>query len=157
MRKKKVIRKRLFVVLLAMASGCTKTENGLVLGIPDYERRDIKVTQVDLEILNEANNLLLNEKAWKKEHPEDCNKTQELDLYCALEAASKNVTGQYVHRQPALQEVRFVIDDKFKNRWSKHRLLDFNSHKDTSFQDIRSVLNKAISIVKIKIEHYKRD
>jgi hypothetical protein len=52
-----------------------------------------------------------------------------------------------------LQEVRFSIDDNYKNRWSTHRLIDFNANKDTRFEDIKSVLNMAISNVKIKIAH----
>jgi len=156
MRKRQVMRKLLIVVLIAMACGCTKTENGLVFGIPDYEKRDIRVSQIDLDILNKANQLLSDERTWKKGHPSDCTKTEKLDLYCALEKASLDVTGKYVHRQPALQEVRFVIDDNYKNRWNKHRLIDFNSHKDTIFDDIKSVLNMAISTVRMKITHNKR-
>ena len=63
--------------------------------------------------------------------------------------------GEYVHRQPALQEVRFAIDDNYKDRWDKHRLVDFNSHNDTNFADIKYVLNVAISTVRRKITHNK--
>lgn len=139
-----------------MLGGCTKTENGLVFGIPDYEKRDIRVSQVDLDILNKAHQLLSNERVWVKEHPSDCTKTEKLDLFCALENASIDVMGKYIHRQPALQEVRFAIDDNYKSRWRKHRLIDFNSNKDTSFDDVKLVLEMAISKVKMKITHNKR-
>ena len=76
-------------------------------------------------------------------------------MYRALETASIVVMGEYVHRQPALQEVRFAIDDNYKDRWDKHRLVDFNSHSDTSFADIKYVLNVAISNVIRKITHNK--
>lgn len=92
----------------------------------------------------------------EKEHPSDCAKSEKLDLFCALEKASIDVMGKYIHRQPALQEVRFAIDDNYKSRWSKHRLIDFNSNKDTSFNDVKSVLEMAISTVKMKITHNKR-
>ena len=147
------MRKLSIFVLVATLYGCTQTENGLVFGTSDYEKRDIHVSQVDLDILNRANQLLSDEEVWNREHPSDCSKTKKLDLFCALEKASVDVMGKYVHRQPALQEVRFVIDDHYKNRWKKHRLIDFNSNKETSFKDIKSVLNMAISTVTMKITH----
>jgi len=139
------------VLLIAMLSGCYNTENGLVFGIPNYEKRDIHVSQVDLDILNKADQLLSDEAVWERQHPSDCAKTEKLDLFCALEKASIDVMGIYVHRQPALQEVRFAIDDNYKGRWQKHRLIDFNSNKDTSFYDVKSVLEMATSAVEIKI------
>ncbi len=150
------MRKPSIIVLLAILVGCTTTENGLMFGVPDYEKRDIFVSQIDLDILNKANQLLSDERVWKKEHPSDCSKTEKLDLLCALEKASIDVMGKYIHRQPALQEVRFAVDDNYKRRWSKHRLIDFNSNKDTGFNDVKSVLEMAISTVKIKIIHNKR-
>ena len=76
---------------------------------------------------------------------------QRLSLYCALERASIEVNGVYVHRQAALQEIRFIINDQYKNRWKGHRLADFNAHPGTSFKDIKSVINSAIMVVKNKL------
>jgi hypothetical protein len=154
---KKIFILLVVLVILAYAGGCRlyKTENGLVFGIPDYEKRDIHVSQVDLDILIKADELLPNENAWRRGRVSDCSQSKRLDLYCALETASVVVMGKYVHRQPALQEVRFAIDDDYKYRWDKHRLVDFNLHSDTSFADIKHVLNVAISTVKQKITHNK--
>lgn len=161
MRKREVVKKSfillIVIVILAYAGGFRlyKTENGLVFGIPDYEKRDIHVSQVDLDILIKANELLSNESEWRKERVSGCSQSKKLDLYCALETASVVLMGKYVHRQPALQEVRFAIDDNYKDRWDKHRLVDFNSHSDTNFTDIKYVLNVAISAVRQKITHNK--
>ncbi|UFS63347.1 hypothetical protein LOH54_04260 [Sulfurimonas sp. HSL-3221] len=135
--------------------GVYKTENGIVLGLPDYERRDVRVSPVDLEILSRADTLLPNESAWRKAPVSDCSQLEELDLYCALEKASVEVMGRYVHRQPALQEVRFAIDDYYRTRWTKHRLIDFNADKATGFGDIKFVLAQASSSVKKKLAGYK--
>ena len=140
------------IVLITLLGGCTKTENGLVFGVPDYEKRDISVSQVDLEILNRANQLLSNEGVWAKDHPTACTHAVKLDLYCALEKASISVQGKYIHRQAALQEVRFAIDDHYKQRWNKHRLIDFNSNKDTHFYDVKRVIELAISAVEKKLQ-----
>jgi len=134
--------------------GVYKTENGIVFGLPDYEKKDIHVSQVDLDILIKADELLSNENSWRKVQVSDCSKSRKLDLYCALEEASVEVMGKYVHRQPALQEVRFVIDDHYRERWTKHRLIDFNTYKETSFEDIKSVLSKAIAMAKEKLAQY---
>ncbi len=135
--------------------GVYKTENGIVLGMPDYEKRDIRVSQVDLDILTRADGLLSGENEWSKARVPDCRQSDKLDLYCALERASVEVLGTYVHRQPALQEVRFAIDDRYRQRWTKHRLADFNAHGDTGFEDVKSVLAQAIATVKEKLAGYK--
>lgn len=129
------------------------TESGLVFGTPDYESRNIEVTSVDLSILKRADELLSEEIRWEKNSMRACRVSGKLNLYCALERASIEVMGKHVHRQPALQEVRFVIDDNFEDRWASHRLADFNAHRETTFGDIKFVLNKAIFIVKSKILH----
>ena len=136
--------------------GVYQTENGIVIGLPDYEKRDIRVSQTDLDILTKADGLLPDESAWRKEHVPDCLQSTKLDLYCALEKASVDVTGKYVHRQPALQEVRFTIDDRFRKRWTKHRLIDFNADKATTFEDVKAVLAQAIATVKGKLAGYKK-
>ena len=136
-------------------TGVYKTENGIVLGLPDYEKRDIRVSQVDLGILTKADAMLSSESTWRKDRASDCSQSEKLDLYCALEKASIEVMGKYVHRQPALQEVRFTIDNHYRERWEKHRLIDFNDNKNTSFENIKYVLAQAIATVRGKLDRYK--
>ena len=92
-----------------------------------------------------------DESVWRKDAVRICDESVKLSLYCALEKASIEMNGKYIHRQPALQEVRFVIDDNYKNRWKVHRLADFNAHPDTSFSDVKFVIAKAIKTVKGKL------
>ncbi len=122
-----------------------------MFGAPDYEKRDIEVSQVDLDILLRANELLSDEAEWTKDPIRDCQEFTKLSLYCTLVRASVEIAGDYVHRKPALQEVRFVIDDYYKSRWNAHRLADFNAHPDTSFEDIKSVISMAIDAVSLKL------
>ena len=158
--KKKLIYAAVILILLSCyvifgVIGVYKTENGIVLGLPDYEKRTIHVSQVDLEILTKADTLLSNKNRWSKARVSNCAQAKNLDLYCALQKACVAVMGKYIHRQPALQEVRFAIDDNYRERWTKHRLIDFNAAKETSFNDIKSVLAQAIATVKGKLAHYK--
>ena len=141
----------LFALLASALSGCYQTENGLVFGKPDYENRNIEVSQIDLDILLKADALLKDETLWRKDAVRVCSESSTLNLYCVLERASIEVTGKYVHRQPALQEIRFAIDDCYRNRWSVHRLADFNAHPDTSFSDIKFLIANAVGTVKSKL------
>ena len=54
------------ILLMFLSVGCTRTENGIVFGTPDYEKRDISVSDVDLSILRKADELLSNEAQWDK-------------------------------------------------------------------------------------------
>ena len=141
------------ILLMFLSVGCTRTENGIVFGTPDYEKRDISVSDVDLSILRKADELLSNEAQWDKSSVRKCSESHRLSLYCALEKASVEIMGKYVHRQAGLQEVRFVIDDKYKSRWKVHRLADFNTHPDTTFSDVKLVLKEAIISVEGKLTH----
>lgn len=158
--KKSIVYPAVAVTLLGLfvifgVIGVYKTENGIVLGLPDYENRDIHVSQVDLDILVKADALLSSERRWSRSRVLHCEQTEKLDLYCALERASLEVMGKYMHRQPALQEVRFAIDDHYRERWTKHRLVDFNDNMDTKFEDIKTVLARAIDTVKGKLAIYR--
>jgi hypothetical protein len=140
-------------LLITTATGCTQTENGLVFGVPDYEKREIAVSQFDLDIILSASKLLENEATWAKGAVSQCDESAgKFNLYCALELASIEVMGEYVHRQPALQEVRFAIDDHYRERWTLHRLADFNGHVDTTFDDIKSVIEIASQRIKAKLQ-----
>ena len=146
------MKKIIFIsISLLLVLGCTQTENGLIFGVPEYEQRDIRVSERDIEILVKVKELLSSESNWSKDIGRVCGEEEIYSIYCALEKASKEVLGEYVHRQAALQEVRFVIDDYFKDRWKVHRLADFNAHPETTFEDIDYVLTKAIEKVRGKL------
>jgi hypothetical protein len=123
----------------------------LVFGKTDHENRNLSVSRIDLDILLKADALLKDVTLWRKDALRVCGESSSLNLYCALQRASIEVNGKYAHRQPALQEVRFVIDDYYRNRWSVHRLADFNAHPDTSFRDVKLVISKAIENVRTKL------
>lgn len=137
----------IFLLLLA----CSQTENGWVLGTPDYEQRDIHVSAVDLAILERAKALISQPQMWSKSHSVECSRVEQYTLYCALEKSTTELKGQYIHRQAALQEVRFVIDDQYKSRWKKHRLMDFNSHPETQLEDVLWVIDQATTHVEKKL------
>jgi hypothetical protein len=52
--------------------------------------------------------------------------------------------GRYHHRQPALELVRAVIAERWRDRITSHQLVDFNNHPATTISDLRTVLQVAL-------------
>jgi hypothetical protein len=77
-------------------------------------------------------------------------------LFCALQAASIEVLGQYDHRRVALQEVRFAIERVSGGREFEHRLMDFNNLPGTTFDDIKKVLTMARENVASRLSNPNR-
>ena len=156
-----------FLFILCL-SACSMTENGLVPGTPDYENRDIEVNGLDLEVLLKANAMLASADHWSKDSSLKCTdgphhkinsatdgydlRGIRLSLYCALQQSSIETIGTYIHRLPALKEVRFTIADNCPKRWKVHRLADFNADPQTTFSDVKQVLSVTIARVRQKIK-----
>lgn len=165
------MRRLIAIFGLFILCSCYRTENGLMSGLPDYEKRDIEVNELDLNVLQKADAFLSSENHWSKDSSMKCQDKPEpgmigyinghdvmatkWSLYCALQQASVDTIGSYMHRLPALQEVRFTIDDNYPTRWKVHRLVDFNSHPDTTFSDVKNVLYITVARVKQKLEQYR--
>ena len=89
-------------------------------------------------------------------------------LFCALQKASREILGEYQHRNVALQEVRFAIQDATRDRQTEmairalrrfslpHRLMDFNNLPETRFEDVKQVLRVASERVAARLEKAKQ-
>jgi len=125
-------------------SGCLYiTDNGLTFFKPYYINRDREVSQVDIQVLDGAIKLLSDKSVgWNRNDDRLCICGESWSLFCALARSSIDVTGEYVHRRVAIQEVRFTINDNFPDRWQRHQLQEFNNHIDTRFEDVIWVLQE---------------
>jgi hypothetical protein len=144
-------------LLFLTAGGVLASEPGP--GAPAYERRDQRVTKDDLLVLRAADRLLGDESRWNRHDTRVCPRAARTwSLFCALEAASLEVLGEYDHRRAALQEVRFVIDDLIedKAKLGGHRLMGFNNLPTTRFADIKRVLKTAAEAVAAKLARGER-
>lgn len=167
------MKKSFILTAILLLGSCSMTENGLVLGTPDYEQRDIEVNELDLAILKKADALLSSDNHWSNDASVNCQDKPQpgmigfvdghdvmatrWSLYCALQLASVEIIGSYMHRLPALQEVRFTIADNYPMRWNVHRLVDFNANPNTTFSDVKNVLYITIARVKQKLEQYQSE
>lgn len=98
------------------------------------------VTKADLRIVDRARQILNDSSKWNREDTRNCPaNANSFSLYCALEKATKEVTGTFQHRSAAMQEARFVIDETAPRKKYEHRLMDYNNDPSTTFADIQKV------------------
>jgi hypothetical protein len=123
----------------------------------ELERRDNPVTNEDLRILIRANEILSSPSVWNRRDTRECHAADKTwSLFCALEKASREVLKEYRHREVALQEVRFAIEDVTDGRQFEHRLRDYNNLPDTQFADVKRVLTIATHRVRIRLDAQKQ-
>jgi hypothetical protein len=97
------------------------------------------VSKVDLEIVRRAAEILNSPSRWNRADNRQCpEKARTFSLYCALEIATTEKSGQFEHRGAAMQEARFVIEDIARNpERYQHRLMDYNNDPTTTFTDVQ--------------------
>jgi len=116
-------------------------QNTSVQTSDETERRDQPVTAEDVAILRRADEILSSEAVWNRHDTRICNQDDKTwSLFCALEKASLFVLGEYRHREVALQEVRFAVEEASPGAQFEHRLMDYNNLPATTFDDIKRVL-----------------
>ena len=115
------------------------------------------VTQDDVRILVRAQQILDSPAKWNRNDNHNCPaEEKQFSLYCAVEKATDEVTGQFAHREAAMQEARFVVDEIAANRPNyHHRLMDYNNDPTTTFADIQRVLKTAEANVEKKLAAQK--
>jgi hypothetical protein len=97
------------------------------------------VSKSDVAIVQKARQILDSPQKWNRADNRNCPQTETtFSLYCALETATFDITGDFAHRGAAMQEARFVIDDDLarKNNYD-HRLMGYNNDPRTTFADVQ--------------------
>lgn len=105
----------------------------------------------DLKIIQRADSILSSPLIWNKQDERECKddiSTGRYSLFCALYKASIEITGVYVHRRAAMQIVRFTLKKYENGRVQNHRLMDWNNHPSTTFDEVKKVLRESIQTVK---------
>jgi hypothetical protein len=109
-------------------------------------------TAADLQILRRADALLSDPSRWNHGGDRECvADAPSWNLYCVLHRASLDVTGSFQHRSAAMQEVRWVVDDRTRGMTLEHRLMGYNNLPTTSFADIKAVLAEAARRLEAKL------
>jgi hypothetical protein len=124
------------------------------VSIPQADDSDARppVTTDDIKIVERAKAILSSTAVWNRKDNRKCPaEATTYSLYCALEMASGEVSGHFAHREAAMQEVRFVIDDIARNRNYEHRLMNYNNDPTTTLADIQIVLDRAEASIKKRL------
>jgi len=104
-------------------------------------------TANDVDILASALTRFDALKHWDRHADQDCDNDApgSGSLFCVLQASVKAHMGRYHHAQPAIDIVRAVISERFRDRYAGHILVDFNNHAATTASDVRTLLELAMA------------
>lgn len=139
--------KTIYIILIALISLP-------VFGQSERENRNLEFDSLDLKIVERADAILSDETKWHKQDDRRCEDDIEngkFSLFCALYNASLEVASEYEHRRPSMQQVRFTLWKYENGRVVNHRLMDWNNHPDTTFEEIKKVLKESIDEIKWKL------
>ena len=124
----------------------------------DSGNRDLRFDSIDVQILKRADAILSSELVWSKADDRKCQDdidANKYSLFCALYKASLDIVGEYDHRKAGLQQIRWLIQDQFQDRLAGHRLMDFNNHEKTRFDEVKELLKQSILITEKKVDYKK--
>lgn len=107
-------------------------------------------TTNDVAILDSALKRIRSLQGWDRNADQDCRNDvgEPTSLFCVLWAAVEAQMGRYHHAQPAMDLVRTVIAERWRERLSGHMLMDFNNHPSTTASDMRTALEAALAMAR---------
>lgn len=126
----------------------------ITTGQINKEDRNLEFDPIDLEIIRRADSILSDKSKWNKGDDRQCEDditNEKYSLFCALYKASIDITGEYIHRRPAIQIVRFTLEKYENGRVKNHRLMDWNNHLDTTFEEVKMVLTESSDTIERKL------
>ena len=102
----------------------------------------------DERIIELAATILWSASVWNRADNRICPESERtLSIYCAVEKAVEVITGgtgALVHRRPAMEVIRGLVDDRTAGRGYEHRLMDYNNDPRTTFADVQSLFVDAL-------------
>jgi len=108
--------------------------------------KQIAPNALDREIVRRADALLSSDAVWNRADNRKCDSAaKQWSIYCALEHATREVTGGFHHRRPALETVRVIVEERTKDRNYDHRLMDYNNDASTHLDDVRTLFAAALA------------
>lgn len=133
----------------AECAACDRAARGLALLIDVAARPS--ASQDDVVILQSALASLEGGFRWNRQEQQQCSpRSDSTGLFCLLYNAVEARMGRYQHRQPALELVRAVIAERWRDRITSHQLVDFNNHPATTMADLRTVLETALARAQVQ-------
>jgi hypothetical protein len=107
--------------------------------------REVPPNDLDREIVQRAASILASANVWNRNDNRQCPAGATVwSIYCAMEAATAEVTGGTDHRRPAMEVVREIVEDRTQGRNYNHRLMDYNNDPTTTFTDVQNIFREAL-------------
>ncbi|MGS2724271.1 hypothetical protein ACVBEJ_11040 [Porticoccus sp. GXU_MW_L64] len=116
-----------------------------------WTKRESPVSEKDVIILKRAAFYLEKKENWDRSYDRFCLLWVKKSLFCAIALAQKEVDGKYIHGSTSIQHVRYVIDDNYKSRWKYHPIMEFNNHPDTTYEEVKFIINEAIKNIEERL------
>lgn len=111
--------------------------------------REVSPNALDGEIVQRADAILSSNAVWNRADNRKCPATATTwSIYCALERATRELTGGFHHRRPALELVRVMVEERTKNRDYNHRLMDYNNDSTTHIADVHALFADALAKIR---------
>ncbi|RYF91385.1 MAG: hypothetical protein EOO03_01480 [Chitinophagaceae bacterium] len=139
------------LLIISMTASAQVPKDSINPVLVSNENRELVFDDIDLKIIERADTILSDSSKWHKNDDRVCEDdlaNGRYSLFCALYKASIDITGEYAHRRAALQQVRFVLEKYENGRVKEHRLMDWNNHPDTKFEEVKKVIRESIEIIK---------
>jgi hypothetical protein len=106
---------------------------------------EVPPNDLDREIVVRAAAMLSSTSVWNRADTRQCAQAAtSWSIYCAMEAATAEVTGGMDHRRPAMEVVREIVEDRTEGRGYNHRLMDYNNDPATTLADVQSLFREAL-------------
>ena len=118
-----------------------------------WTKKESPVFEQDIIVLRRASEFLNEENNWDKNKDRHCLIWEKKSLFCAIALAQKEINGVYIHGSTSIQQVRYIIDEIYEDRWSVHPIMEFNNHSETSFADVENTLRLAIQRIEARLNN----
>ena len=125
------------------ATNIVATAQGLTFDVDSAH--EVAPNDLDREIVQRAATVLASTSVWNRKDNRQCAPgATSWSIYCAMEAATVEVTGGMDHRRPAMEVVREIVEDRTTGRGYNHRLMDYNNDPTTALADVTTLFREAL-------------
>jgi hypothetical protein len=111
-------------------------------------KHEVAPGPLDERILMRAIQISRQGADWNRNDNRRCEDTTHWSIYCAMDQATREVTGAHDHRRPAMEVVRLLVEERTKDKAYAHRLMGYNNDPKTTLPDVQSLFEDALRRVR---------
>ena len=127
-------------------TGFSTTTSDLTFSLDS--KHEVAPGPLDERILMRAIEISRQGADWNRNDNRRCEDTTHWSIYCAMDQATREVTGAHDHRRPAMEVVRLLVEARTKDKAYAHRLMGYNNDPKTTLTDVRTLFEDALRRVR---------